>query len=449
MMDAWGIQAYVCCKVRDTIIRSTIVVWWLLLLNKDEDTRPPSPSRKIITTQWLSRVLHSTVTVVQEEELDDNRGFVGDMLVLHVESDNDVNGGSKKKIHSLVLKTSQPQYSSTRLAGLGGIREALYYNSKYAQRPMELGRIPKTYYSHGSRWLGEMVILMENLQESAPGFKQSVGVNQLMGNQIWGVAEDTPKTINKLELLKAMYYHAAEAHAQFWMDKSLLKESWMRNANWFHGGDRHYWEFSMEAARQGWEKIRTNTTALNYPEGFVEVLDASFAKSSWAKLQEHLKEVPFTLTHGDFHASNMIMQLKESSLHNSSNADDLLEGLKIFDWSEVGPWEPVTDLAQTVVSDLPKELFDQVEGVLKAYHVRLQELGVKEYVWEHCRQRFGESGMERWIWVLGAMSSLFDITSTGLGQYFVDQMDTFRQQFCPDHTHFVLKSCGYVLPARD
>jgi hypothetical protein len=43
-----------------------------------------------------------------------------------------------------------------------------------------------------------------------------------------GVAADTPKNIDNLELLKAMYYHAAEIHAQFWMDKSLLKEGWMR-----------------------------------------------------------------------------------------------------------------------------------------------------------------------------------------------------------------------------
>ena len=192
-------------------------------------------------------------------------------------------------------------------------------------------------------------------------------------------------------------------------------------------------------------KVRTRSKLI-YPDNFVEVLDASFANSSWIQLQEHLKTAPFTLAHGDFHASNMIMQLSSSSNHN---ADDLLEGLKIFDWSEVGPWESATDLAQTVISDFPKELFDKVEGILKAYHVRLLELGVKDYSWEDCRRRFGESGMERWIWILGAMSSFFDITSTGLGQYFVDQMDAFRRQFCPNKTHFVLKTACYVPPARD
>ena len=93
---------------------------------------------------------------------------------------------------ALVLKTSQPC-----LAGLGGIREAMYYNSKYARRAAALGRIPKTHYSHGSPWLGEMAVLMENLQ--AGSGVNRVGVNQLMGNQIWGVAENTPKNVNSSE----------------------------------------------------------------------------------------------------------------------------------------------------------------------------------------------------------------------------------------------------------
>lgn len=432
LVDAWTIQATVCCRIRDYIRVVLSAFGW--------DDGPPSPSRKIVSKQWLSRILGTTIVAIQEEGLAENRGFVGSMTVLQVETDR-----NHPKL-SFVLKTSQPLFSNRRLTGPGGVREALYYNSKYAQRATELGRIPKTYYSHGSKWLREMVILMENLQVSDLGHGcRRIGVHQLMGNQIWGVAADTPKNIDKLELLKAMYYHAAEIHAQFWMDKSLLEEGWMRNTSWFHDSDRHYWEWSMKAAHQGWLKVRCHTK-LKYPKGFVQVLDSSFAQSSWSKLQEHLSTAPFTLTHGDFHAANMIIQLPSSS--DQTTADNLLEGLKVFDWSEVGPWEPTTDLAQTVVSDLPKELFSNVEDILQAYHTRIQLLGVTNYSWEDCRRRFGESGMERWIWILGVMSSLFDITSTGLGQYFIDQMNAFRLQFCPNHTHFVLKTAGNVLPAE-
>lgn len=427
MIDAWRVQAKVFSRVRDCINTMLSYFGW---------EAPPSPSRKIVTTQWLSRILNTTIITVHQEGLGEHRGFVGNLLVLQVETYD-------HKKQSMILKTSQPQVSS-RLAGLGGIREALYYSSKYARRAVELGRIPKIYYSQGSRWLGEMVVLMENLQ-TGDKVRTHIGVNQLMGNQIWGVADSTPRHVNKLELLKAMYYHAAEMHAQHWMDKSLLKERWMRNTAWFHGGGRHYWELTMEAAHQGWLKIRTHEK-LTYPDGFVHVVDSSFAKSSWSQLQAHLKTAPFTLTHGDFHASNMLIELQPSSVHT---ADMLLEGIKLFDWSEVGPWEPVTDLAQTVISDLPKELFNQVEEVLRAYHVRLQELSVEDYSWEDCRCRFGESGMERWIWVLGVMSSLFDITSSGLGQYFIDQMNAFRLEFCPSKTHFDLKTAGYVLPVRE
>ena len=336
MIDAWRVQAKIFSRVRDYMYGILSYFGW---------EGPPSPSRKVVTTQWLSRILDTNIIMLHEEGLGEHRGFVGKVTVLQMETDDD------NKL-SLILKTSHPQISS-RLAGLGGIREAFYYRSKYARHAVELGRIPKIYYSQGSRWLGEMVVLMENLQTGNEE-QRHIGVNQLMGNQIWGVSAGIPEHVNKLELLNAMYYHAAEMHAKYWMDKSLLKETWMRNTSWFHGGGRHYWELTMKAAHQGWLQIRTHEN-LKFPDGFVDVVDASFAKSSWSQLQAHLKTAPFTLTHGDFHAANMLIELQSLSVHSTS-ADRLLEGIKLFDWSEVGPWEPVTDLAQTVISDLPKEL---------------------------------------------------------------------------------------------
>jgi hypothetical protein len=127
-------------------------------------------------------------------------------------------------------------------------------------------------------------------------------------------------------------------------------------------------------------------------------------------------------------------------------AHDILQGMKLLDWSDVGPWEPTTDLAQTIISDLPTRLLSQVEGCLRDYYARLVSLGVHDYSWEECRLRFGESGMKRWIWILGILDSLFDITTSGLGQYFVDQMNAFRLELCPNHTHFMLKSAISILP---
>ncbi len=60
------------------------------------------------------------------------------------------------------------------------------------------------------------------------------------------------------------------------------------------------------------------------------VIDASFAATSWAKLQAHLHNpsVPFTLTHGDFHSANMFLLPGEVSPAS----------VCMFDWSEVGPY---------------------------------------------------------------------------------------------------------------
>ncbi len=42
----------------------------------------------------------------------------------------------------------------------------------------------------------------------------------------------------------------------------------------------------------------------------VGIIDRSFAESSWAGLQAHVRDpaVPFTLCHGDFHAANMFLR---------------------------------------------------------------------------------------------------------------------------------------------
>ena len=94
--------------------------------------------------------------------------------------------------------------------------------------------------------------------------------------------QESYNNIDKIELLRAMYFHAAEQHARYWNDPSLLQQSWMRNSNWFKGCNRHTWELSMEAAKQGWQKARQNPK-LKFPPGFVEVVDASFANSSWQR----------------------------------------------------------------------------------------------------------------------------------------------------------------------
>lgn len=124
------------------------------------------------------------------------------------------------------------------------------------------------------------------------------------------------------------------------------------------------------------------------------IMDMSFANTSWAKLQAHLRDplVPFTLTHGDFHAGNMRFKPHESG--------DVARGrLFLFDWSEVGLWEPTADLGQMLISDVKPEVFKpHSRALVRAYWDRLQELGVREetYTFERCWDAFCRGGVEKW-----------------------------------------------------
>ena len=397
---------------------------------------PPSPSCKVLTPGWLSAVLKKEVIAVERNELDENRGLAGSMMRYEVV----LKDGTRIKT---ILKTSQPQ-RRRNLISSGQAREALFYKSRYGKNlagQHGVRRVPRVYYSHGSTWLGEVVILMEDLTQEENGV-HGIAVNHAMGNQVWGgVPEDLPE-LNRIELLKIIFLQAAELHAQHWNHPILLSEGWMRNSEWFSGRGRHHWELAMETSRRGWTKLKSRTD-LSFPKGFVECIDASHCHSTWDKVQAHLASAPYTLCHGDFHAANMI--LRRSTKCTGCDTDKDNEWVTTVDWSEVGPWEPTTDLAQIVISDFPKELFAEVRSVLKAYWDALKSREI-DYSWNDCLARFSESGMERWVWVLGAMGN-FPLPSL-LFQYFVDQMHAFQSEFDPERksSHYTLKTCVYMLP---
>jgi aminoglycoside/choline kinase family phosphotransferase len=126
------------------------------------------------------------------------------------------------------------------------------------------------------------------------------------------------------------------------------------------------------------------------------------AGASWTKMVAHLKSHPFTLCHGDFHAANMLLL---------NNSDQTLEGisggLRWFDWSEVGPWEGPTDLAQTMISDMKVDVFRQhARSLVTSYHQRLVTGGVTNYSLDQCLADFARGGPERWLWCFAILAAM-------------------------------------------
>ena len=447
------------------------------LVASDWISMPPTVATKSITPLWLSKVLQRKVKSVTDGDLGGHTGMVGSLSTVRVEFKD------SKDTLSLILKTSNPT-NRKRLLHTGP-REHLFYQSPFSTSLS----VPKVWYSHGR--FGEEVILMEDLlapkttnkeggvdrmndsigngggggggcdeKEDENGRNGTAGkamvVNRILAHQPWLQNSDSPASLSaqKTAVLKAIFLHAANIHSKYWNDKRLLEQRWMRGADWYLGGGRAYWELSMDMARKGWMSLRERD-GLQLDERLGTILDRSYRESSWEHLQEHLhdKTVPFTLTHGDFHAGNMILNWQETDLiakqpgkvNDSSTVEKLSRGLTLVDWAEVGPWEPTSDLAQSVISDIPVTLFEDAKEALKLYWDHLQQRGIENYSWEDCLRRFGPSGMERWIWVVGALG--YYGVPVGVVNYFLAQMTAFHQTFCPDHTVFYLKTCIYSLPA--
>ncbi len=390
---------------------------------------PPRPGDSAISKLWLTNLLReraiigegSLVESVEAQGLDGNRGLAGAMTKIKV-AYRHKNKSCSTQLPSppatFILKMSRGGLEGRQnTIATGQYREALFYASPLS-KALTPGLFPKVLYSHSSQLFGEYVILMEDLTSTN---NNAVGVNMVFGNQIWGMAKPLDPTRDPVAVLEAMYMRAAEIHALFWNDERLLKQSWLKGAKWYSGQGRAIWELGMDRARQAWastkSKISSGKTQVAFSPKLVSIIDESLAKASWRSLQTHLNKpgVPFTLCHGDFHAANMFL------LNDKEDIE-----LVMFDWSEVGPWEPTTDLAQTIISDVKASIFlEHSRGLVRKYWERLVELGVssQEYPFSTCWESFCRGGPERWIWIFVVLSS-FPVPDA-LVQYFHDQLLAF------------------------
>jgi hypothetical protein len=314
------------------------------------------------------------------------------------------------------------------------------------------------------------------------------GANMACGNQIWGVTETVPEVWadgTGLAVARAAYLRCAEMHARTWCDPRIVPQSFLearvrhggepgaleqldvasgtsrfdtgassgsaaavaaaaaadprrysflKGFDWYAGGGRPRWERGINAARLAWRRGRG---MLECAEGvtvsgkLLEVIERSLAAASWDAFQAHLVDaaVPWVLAHGDFHAANMAV---------GPRAEDMWW----FDWSEVGPWEPMTDLAQMYISDIRADRGNADRGreLVRGYWEELGRRGVdtKVYTFERAYDDWCRGGAERWIWVFAILSSL-PLPPAAL-QYFHDQLESFIFTHRPREV-YVLKPC--------
>eukprot|EP00051_Salpingoeca_urceolata_P007382 m.97274 g.97274 ORF g.97274 m.97274 type:complete len:428 (+) comp15216_c0_seq3:85-1368(+) len=359
----------------------------------------PRPGDKTIDVTWLTTALRNaeqqdgrgawlraseTITDIKQTPLPG--GLAGCTVKLIATT-------SEGRTVELVYKTSWPTADArASIRRSDRQREAWFYNSSFARHPSLADSVPAVVYASGSKLLGEYVIVMEDLTKR-PDARQ---LKPLLGNQVWGgdIPAATPAV--QLDLLHNAFRLAAGMHAANWRKQSLKSNAKLKAAAWYQGRDRATWEGSMNTARAAWGASKQMHEDKLSPR-LVGLIDRSLAASSWDAFQKHINDpkVPWTLCHGDFHAGNMIVTETPDTT------------VCLFDWSEVGLWEPMADLGQMMISDVRRSVYGgHSRDIVHRYWEGLRARGVQDYTFEQCWSDFCRAGPARWLFLFPVLASM-------------------------------------------
>jgi hypothetical protein len=434
----------------------------------------PLVARDPVSAKWLSGALRragmlargTDVASVTVKGLEDNRGLRGVTLSVCVEytmvagagaagAGADAAGGAgaapaapaapaaaaggATNPSALILKSVVFQHTAHRYDMLvaHNHRDALYYGSGLEAAHGFSGGV-RAVHAAGDPLTGDCVILMEDLRAT----RGALGVNLYMGNQCWGIPEAARAAMAPRaapDLLRAMFRRAAEIHAPYWDDRATLMEPamrWLKATDWYAGEGAASWTLAVKATRESWAKGKARRAASGVlPERLVRIMDASFAATSWDALQARLQDrsIPVALTHGDFHASNALWappaRGADGAVPPPAAPDGTDGALFMVDWSEVGMWEPCTELAQAMISDVqPAVRRAHEDELLRLYVDRLRSApGSRvpaDFDAARARQLYARGGPERWAFFIGILSAMSAVPDAAM-RYFADQFLAF------------------------
>ncbi|KAG6542601.1 hypothetical protein Mapa_016072 [Marchantia paleacea] len=291
---------------------------------------------------------------------------------------------------SLVVKQGKDDFRS-RLSTVfsGSAREAVFYESLVPKNGILSSCVPEVYYSRGSLVTGEYIVVMEDMQDEA------VPTGHLLGNQCWGEVP-VPMKLEMLttsEVLSTTFAKMADIHAHFWRSKALLQNDWLKGVPWCQGREQLSWEVAMDNMSTRWARVADHGAFTPLLKQTIETLLEGTTWTRWQTLNNIASsDVPFTLTHGDFHANNILFMIESRQPRT------------IFvDWAQVGVGCPFTELAQFMISNATIEFRrDNERHLFDGYYSRLIEQGVDSKLFPHdrCWERYKAGGVERWLQLL-------------------------------------------------
>lgn len=418
-------------------VQAAIAWAWVSLRVVTRWLWPNGPSAeypKDASPRFLSKVLSKRVTRVDVEDLAANRGLVGAMFKLMISCEDD---GIPRPVQRLILKSTRNSRLVSSISRCAA-REAIAYRWLGPRSVL----LPKAYWSRMSFGTGECALLLEDVTARFGG--GAVGINLLLGNQVWGIPNPLPRPVDPVTVITTVFLAAADLHASHWRDPSLHQQKRLKAVDWYAGRGRGGWEAGLSAAQRLWQGAKAGDAvksgAVHFEPWMVVLMDASLQQASWDGLQARLRDasVPWTLTHGDWHASNLFWCYNDHmQMHSAAAApvDAALDPRHVVavDWSEIGVWEGPADLAQMMISDVPPPMRRACErDALRAYWRRLNERLPRGQVcdWDAVWAGYATRGCERWVWMFAVLAG-YGLPPRAT-QYFHDQLAAFVSDHMSD-----------------
>jgi len=290
-----------------------------------------------LTTDWLQLALSDVVKGATIEEFSTEiigigAGFMGQLARVGLRYADD----STNAPRSVIAK-----FASTRPETREMAREQNLYQREigfYRDIGQDVGiSVPACYYSELREESNFFVMILEDL---APG---------IPSDQVTGTDRETSREVIE---------QFAKLHAKWWNCEDLEDYAW---AKWV------IQETPIDEALGSFEESMKQAEATGRFDAYPEMKRLMPLLPPLFRIAP-APPFPFTLTHGDLRSDNIIQRSPEGGR------------FAVIDWQLAGIGDPVNDIARWLVQSISiEDRRDTEQELLKLYHGRLVEHGVKNY----------------------------------------------------------------------
>jgi len=290
-----------------------------------------------LTTSWLQFAM---ADVIQDETIEGfsaeiigvGEGFMGQLARVSLSYANDAPDAPR----SVIAKFASTKPETREMA-----RDQNAYKREigfYRDIGDDVGvPVAACYYSDHLESSNHFVMLLEDLAPAVPS-DQVMGTNR--------------------EISREVIEQFAKLHAKWWNSDQLADYDW---AKWVVK------EMPIEQALALFEESMTQAEATGRFDAYPEMKRLMPFLPPLFKL-DPAHPFPFTLTHGDLRSDNIIQPSAAGGR------------FAVIDWQLSGIGDPVNDIARWLVQSISiEDRRDTEQDLLKLYHDRLVEYGVKGY----------------------------------------------------------------------